>query len=250
MRRNFNHGFTLIEVMVALVLLTTLGAALLRSLSLSMTTKDRVSRLNDRYHEGRQVSIRISRELRQAILFAEVPEAMREEDPAILTRFVGEEDEIYFATTAHLRLQAEAKESDQAEVAYFLKSGDNKEFKGKTLYRRESRRLDDRPDKGGMIWPVVEGVKVFKLEYWDDSKEIGDDAWQGTWSSEENDLLPARVRMTLELESPLGGKPIRFVTQAAPRIRRPINIIDSYVQPKTVQGQVRQLQEKTETPKQ
>lgn len=249
MKRSFQRGFTLIEVMVALILLTSLGVALLRSLNLSMTTKDRVSRLNDRYHEGRQVSIRISRELRQSILFAEVPEELREEDPSIITRFIGEDDEINFATTAHLRLQAEAKESDQAEVGYFLRSGDSKEFKGKTLFRRESRRLDDRPKKGGMIWPVVEGVKEFKLEYWDDNKEIGDDAWQSDWDSKDNDLLPARVRVTIELESPLGGKPIRFVTQAAPRIRRPINIIDSYVKPKTSTGQVRKQQKKQETGK-
>ncbi len=239
------RGFTLIEVMIALILLVTVGVALLRSLSLSMETKRRVSLINDRYHEGRQVMSRITRELRMGLLLAKTPEELREEDPAILTRFLGEDDELYFATTAHLRLHAGSRESDQAEVAYFLKSGHSKEYDGKTLYRRESRRLDDRPERGGTIWPLVEGVKEFKLEYWDDAKEIGDDAWQRSWDSDENDLLPARVRITLELESQV-GKPIRFVSQAGPKIRRPINILESFVRPKTHAGKQRKQQREIE----
>ena len=42
----------------------------------SFETKDKVSKLNDRYHEGRQVMSRIARELRMAFLRADVPRAM------------------------------------------------------------------------------------------------------------------------------------------------------------------------------
>ena len=97
-----------------------------------------------------------------------------------------------------------------------------------TLYRRESRRVDHRPDQGGATWPVVDGVKRFKLEYWDDSKEIGDDAWQRSWDSDDNDLLPSRVRITLELERLETNRVIRFVAQAAPKIRRPIQPIKEF----------------------
>ena len=45
-----------------------------------------------------------------AFLRAQPPEEMREEDPAVLTRFLGEEDEVYFATSAHVRLRAEGRE--------------------------------------------------------------------------------------------------------------------------------------------
>ena len=79
-----------------------------------------------------------------------------------------------------------------------------------------------------MTWPVVDGVKSFKLEYWDDAKEIGDDAWQRSWDSDDNQLLPARVRITLELERLNTRQVIRFVAQAAPKIRRPIQSITEY----------------------
>ena len=228
------RGFTLVEVIIALTLLVVIGTAVARSMAISFETKDVVSRVNDRYHEGRVVMSRIARELRMSFLRAEVPQANREEEPAVVTRFVGDESEIYFASTAHTRIYADLRESDQCEIAYFLKRGDrDSPYRGKTLYRRESRRLDNKPDKGGFIWPVVEGVKTLKFEYWDDEKEIGDDAWQRDWDSHENELeplLPARVRITLELEGSDGRPPYRFVTQANPKIRRPINVIDSQVQ--------------------
>lgn len=213
---------------MALALLVGVAAATWQSMSLSFETKRQVSELNDRYHEGRQVMTRLARELRMAFLLRVLPEQMREEDPAFTTRFLGAEDELYFATTAHLRLHAGDRESDQAEVHYVLKRGprDNG-YRGLTLYRRESSRVDHEPDKGGSTWPVVEGVKELKFEYWDDRKEVGDDAWTSDWDSEDNQLLPERVRITLVLEKKDGGEPIRFVTQAAPRIRVPISPLEN-----------------------
>jgi general secretion pathway protein J len=231
--RRFNRGFTLVEVMMALGLLLVIGTAVARSMALSFETKDIVTQVNDRYHEGRVILSRMARELRMAFLRAEVPRENREEEPAVITRFIGEENEIYFASTSHTRIYAGTRESDQCEIAYFLGSSrDRNDYRGKTLYRRESRWIDNKPDKGGYVWPVVDGVKTLKIEYWDDEKEIGDDAWQRTWDSHENELeplLPSRVRITLELEAPEGRQTFRFVTQAAPRIRRPINVIESQV---------------------
>ncbi|MCA9546091.1 MAG: prepilin-type N-terminal cleavage/methylation domain-containing protein, partial [Myxococcales bacterium] len=193
------RGFTLVEVLMALVLLMTVATALMRSMQYSFDTKTRVSKVNDRYHEGRQVMLRITRELRMAFLRAELEEMFQEEDPPVVVRFLGEQDELYFASTAHLRMHANAKESDQSEVHYFLKASDrDSKYPGKTLYRRESARLDEKPDRGGVTWPVVDGVKELKFEYWDDTKEVGDDAWQRDWDSNDNQLLPRRVRVTLE----------------------------------------------------
>lgn len=218
---------------MALGLLLVIGTAVAQSMALSFETKDKVTQVNDRYHEGRVIVSRIARELRMAFLRAEVPRESREEEPAVITRFKGEENELYFASTSHVRIYAGTRESDQCEIAYFLgRSKTDNGYRGRTLFRRESRWIDDTPDKGGFIWPVVDGVKSLKFEYWDDEKEIGNDAWQRTWDSHEDEnepLLPKRVRITLELEAPEGRQTFRFVTQAAPRIRRPINVIESQV---------------------
>ena len=112
-------------------------------------------------------------------------------------------------------------------LVYFLKRGDRDNgYRGQTLYRRESHRIDDHPDKGGSVWPVLDGVKELKFEYWDDRKEVGEDAWTSDWDSDDNQMLPERVRITLVLER-LEGQPIRFVTQAAPRIRLPISPLEN-----------------------
>lgn len=231
MRRT--RGFTLVEVLIALVLLAVVSVALAQSFAYSFETKRRVSAINERYHEGRQTMIRFARELRMAFLHAEVPEQLREEDPMMLTRFKGTEDTLHFATTAHLRIHQNARESDQSEVAYFLGTSDRESaYEGKTLFRRESKRVDADPEEGGHIWPVVDGVHDFRIEYWDDRNGIGDDNWRREWNSHEDEnlpLLPARVRITLELIS-LEGPPIRFVTQADPQLRRPISVIEEHQQ--------------------
>ena len=225
-------GFTLVELMIALMLLVIIGVTTQQALSTSFDIKTSVTEINERHHEARQIMTRMSRELRMAFIRAEVPEQFREEKPAVLTRFFGEEDEVTFASTSHLRVRANRRESDQCEIAYFLKSDNSSPYRGKTLYRRESTILDDKPKRGGHIWPGAQGVKTFRVEYWDDSKEIGDDAWTRTWDSHEDQnspLLPARIRITLELEMPDDGEAIRYMTQAAPHLRRPINVISSQV---------------------
>ena len=227
--KSSQSAFTLIEVLISVALLATISISIAQSMSSSFEVKRKVTLINERYHEGRQITRRMTRELRMAFLRAQPPEDAQEEDPAVITRFVGEEDEIYFANNAHIRLRAEGRESDQSEVAYFLrKPSYDTPYRTPTLFRRESRRVDNRPDRGGSVWPVVDGVKTFKLEYWDDAKEIGDDAWQRSWDSDDNKLLPARVRITLELERSDSKKTIRFVAQAAPKIRRPIQSITEY----------------------
>jgi general secretion pathway protein J len=227
--RREQRGFTLLEVLISVMIFATISLSLVVSMSNSFEIKRKVTSLNERYHEGRQVIRRVTREVRMAFLRAQPPEEVQEEQPAVLTRFLGEEDEIYFANNAHIRLRAEGRESDQSEVAYFLRRPSyDTPYRSPTLFRRESRRVDDRPDHGGLTWPVVDGVKSFKLEYWDDAKEIGDDAWQRSWDSDDNKLLPARVRITLELERLNTRQVIRFVAQAAPKIRRPIQSITEY----------------------
>lgn len=230
--RKHNAGFTLVELMIALLLLVLIGISTQQALSTSFDIKESVTEVNERHHEARQIVTRLSRELRMAFIRAEVPEQFREEKPAVMTRFFGEEDELTFASTSHVRIRAKRRESDQCEIAYFLKSDSTSPYRGKTLYRRESTILDNKPKRGGHIWPVAQGVKTFRVEYWDDSKEIGDDAWTRTWDSHQDQnapLLPARVRITLELEMPDDGESIRYMTQAAPHLRRPINVISTQV---------------------
>ena len=73
--------------------------------------------------------------------------------------------------------------------------------KERRYYRRESKRIDGDPEKGGYIWPIVEGVKSLKFEYWDETKEIGTNRGK-SWNSHENEnepLLPSRVRIIMEL---------------------------------------------------
>lgn len=229
------RGFTLIEILVAIAILVTVAATLYRSMALTYETKARVTEINERYHEGRQVMERITREIRMAFLHAQPVQGELEEEPTFKTVFHGEEEALYFASTAHLRTRAESRESDQAEFHYFLKSGESRpKYKGQTLYRRESGRIDAKPDRGGATWPMIEGVKELKFEYWDEKKEVAEDAWKRSWDSEndEKDLLPARVRITLVLDMGEDRPELRFVSQAAPKLRKPLSAEDALTEQK------------------
>ena len=123
-----DRGFTLIEVMIALVLLLIVSLSTQQALTTSFEIKDSVTSINERHHEARQTLSRMSREIRMAFIRAEVPEQFREEKPAVMTRFFGEEDELIFASTSHLKIRANRRESDQCEIAYFLNIGNRAQF--------------------------------------------------------------------------------------------------------------------------
>ena len=92
------------------------------------------------------------------------------------------------------------------------------------LVRRVRRNLtaQNPPDVDEEI--ICRGVSSFKLEYFDGSQ------WQTTWDSTENtdannnNALPAAVRVTLEMEAP-AGRWRRPNVQVHPRV--PVVLLDS-----------------------
>ena len=131
---DMERGFTLIEVMIALVLLLIVSLSTQQALTTSFEIKDSVTSINERHHEARQTLSRMSREIRMAFIRAEVPEQFREEKPAVMTRFFGEEDELIFASTSHLQRSERIDGSRiECEIAYFLKNDSDSPYRGKTL---------------------------------------------------------------------------------------------------------------------
>ena len=86
-RRALERGFTLVEVMISVGLLAVVSVSLFLTMSRSFKVKENMTVLSERYHEGRQVMRRITRELRMAFLRAQPPEEVQEEEPAMITRF-------------------------------------------------------------------------------------------------------------------------------------------------------------------
>ena len=116
MSKSSSIRFTLVEVMITLTILVIIGASVSQTMVTSYETKRIVTEQNGRYHEGRQVLTRMAREMRMAFLRAEVPRDKREEEPAVITRFKGTTDELYFASTAHVPRRGPGERSQKSPL--------------------------------------------------------------------------------------------------------------------------------------
>ncbi|MCA9563777.1 MAG: hypothetical protein KC561_09825, partial [Myxococcales bacterium] len=88
--------------------------------------------------------------------------------------------------------------------------------------------IDGDPEEGGTVFTLLEGVKDIEFEYWRPDREIAGDAWEPQWDTRDNGVssLPSRVRITVELENPLGGREDwRYVIEAQVHLRQPIGFV-------------------------
>jgi len=211
------RGMTLVEVLIAVGITAGMGLMTLGAFRQVDRANELVREQGDRTAAARVALSRLSRELSMAFVSEHYDRKQFRERP---TLFVGREDELLFTTMAHERLYRDAKESDQAVVAYALES-DPDHSGEEALFRREKVRLDDEPDRGGRTDLVADRITAFRLQYWDATKK----EWVREWSTRATDRmneLPVRVRIELETALP-GGRTQKFVTEARVELTRPLD---------------------------
>ncbi len=212
------RGMTLIEVMVALAVLSMMLASVWSSFRGTMQGLDTSEKLQTRYSIIRNGLARMTGELSMAYLaFNRQAGEIRH-----FTLFEGrdsfEEDSVTFSAFAHLRLRKDANESDQAIIQYFL--ADDPEDKSRThLYRRESRRLTgDEPERLGDYFPayiLIEDVLALDVKYWEAKTEEWIDEWATMRNDMQPDRLPQRVKISIKVKDiDDSGDPLEFTTQA------------------------------------
>lgn len=109
----------------------------------------------------------------------------------------GDEDSLWFNTLAHRRKYVGSKEGDQAEITLWVDRG-NKETEN-VLFHRESGRVDQEPEKGGVVLPMVTNVKKFNLRYLDGKTNEWENEWDST-GVEKSNRLPRAVEISLVIE--------------------------------------------------
>lgn len=124
--------------------------------------------------------------------------------------FQGGEDRVDFVSFSHQRYIENAKESDTAEISYFLAPMPD-EPGMRMLVRRESTAIDKNLQEGGETVPLLEGVENIKFEYYDDKSKEFKRAWD-TRSVDYGSKLPVAVKITLELKLPDAEERSTFTT--------------------------------------
>ncbi len=228
MRRS--RGFTLIEVMVAIVILAMVSTVVWSSFRDTTATKKNVEAQALRYRTVRLALDRMAREIAMAFL-------SQNEDttqPERRTRFVGKKrnglDELTFSYFGHQRLYEDASEGDTAVVSYTNEP--DRDRRGiVNLMRRESRRLGylKPEDLPGQYDILCDDVVKLKLDYWDARDKQWREEWNTTSADGQIDRLPSKVKLTLTVRDER-GKEIPFQTQTRVLMQEPLNLRAADVQ--------------------
>lgn len=223
------RGFTLIELLIAVGVLAMVSMLLYGAFDGLERTKAGVTRLADRYHEGRSALQRVAYELSGAYISAHAPPDQNV--VAVRTAFIGVRDtpaaRVDFNCFCNRRYDKDAKESDQAEISFF--GSPNPDGSGEIdLARRISPHLDVEPEHGGRVEVLASNLDLFELEYLDAATGEWTDKWDSTQALGQHNKLPLQIRVLLMLKegarssAERSRQPLRFITKVALALRDPL----------------------------
>ncbi|APS00023.1 hypothetical protein BCY86_04480 [Pajaroellobacter abortibovis] len=219
---------TLLEIMISLAIFTMIALLTYGSFNaLSRSYQIEITR-GDRSREARRAILRIVRELSSAFLSTHQPM-----NAALVTRvtaFIGENggnfDRVDFTAFVHRHIERDAKESDQAEVGYFVRPNPNHPGQF-DLVRREQTPIDTEPKHGGILDIMVENVELFNIRYFDPSTGNWLDSWDSRQATGQLNRLPFEVQVTLVLKGVHQGSPSTYMTKTLIPIQQPLRLSSS-----------------------
>lgn len=214
MNRRAQGGFTLIEVMIAIAVMTLMMVVAWGSVVQTMNAKKQFEAQQDRFREARSALQRMTLDLEMAYLSANEDRTL----PDTRTFFNGSDsgsiNSLKFSSFAHQRLYADANEADSTVISYY-EGSDRSHSAQKNLLRRETRRLsNEKPESiPGEADVLFSNVIKLHLSYFD----VRDNEWKETWNTQgvegSANRLPDRVRISLTFPDEV-GKEVTLTTQA------------------------------------
>lgn len=165
-----NFGFTLMEVMVATVLMALMGILLMTSINTSVNAKENVEHISQRFQDVRQAMARMSREISMAYLSKHIYLP----DPVVATQFKGYKDRLYFSAFGHSVHQRDAKESDEQVLGFYLAPDKHGQ---QSLMRRMQPNLNLDVEIGGRAQVLCSNVTKLSFQYFDNKMNKWDEQW-------------------------------------------------------------------------
>lgn len=218
--RTNSRGLTLLEVVIAVSILSLLTLLIYGAFSNLTRSKSKAAELAERHRLGRQVMTRMSRELSEAYLSLHVAPTTN-----LITRvtaFMGSSKRVDFNAFAHRRIMRDAHESDQCEISYFVASSRSKPNQ-LDLVRREQSIIDEYPGKGGVVQVLVDNIESFSLRYLDPMTGLWTETWDSTQMSGNLNRLPLQVELSLVLRGGPASEAIRLKTKTQLMILQPLS---------------------------
>ena len=222
--RKNEFGFTLLEIILALGILATIGVITINILSDQISTRQKLGQLNDDQHSLDAALNRMARDIQGAYLpnpklIAYLNIGNRSNPP----KFVQGRDSIILFTFAYHSYLNGSNESNQAFVKYSM-SANPKDASKMQLIRVTDTDFVDSIDKDdtGLSQTLLEDVESFKLQFWDGNKFRDD--WDST-SGDTQNKLPKMVKIHLSSYSGAENQ----VATAADKKNRKFYTLDTVV---------------------
>ncbi len=226
-------GMTLIEVMIALVIFSTIATFAVISTKTGMDIRAKVSNENDYYHTARTLLRHMEKDVSLAFhasLDTSLGQQNRQNQPQqstyiLASFFKGTKDSLLFSATSHKRMYKDTNETDTCEISYTVET-DTKDTSKSNLVKRESTFIDDKIDEGGSKYILAEGVEKLQFRYLRPKIGESEPAWVDRWDSTQGDyiyMFPLAVEVSLELLSPTNKNQTLKVIQKI-KILNPNNI--------------------------
>ena len=193
-------GFTLIEVLVSLTLLTIVLGAVYSSFFSVQRALERFDDVSLRYHEARTTLDIIRREIEAAIL-----KNPKQEDVIDRASFEVLDRDMYGKTVSSMDLTAFSfRGIGMSAVSYFVQENN----KVLTLMKNEKPPIIKSE---GYAVDLIEGIESFTVEVLFNNK------WVKTWNAADTRKLPEAVKVTIEFED--NGRFITLSEYARPRMK-------------------------------
>ena len=196
-----SSGFTLLEVLVAMLLLVIVAGALYSSYFTVLRARERADEGGEQRRELRGTLDLLRREIDSAIY--------RTSDKRL--RFVVEDRDVFGKPASTLVLATVAPPSADERPAsdlVLVKYG-VKEKEGRLALNREATDLFGSMKP--IPYPRMESIEGFLVECYDSGK------WVRSWNTELSPKLPERVRITLTVRD--GEQTADYTVTARPRLR-------------------------------
>ena len=185
--RNYNQGFTLLELMVAVAVFSIMAAIAYDGLNNVLIAKTHTEQQAEKLYELQKAVNWLTRDIEQI-----VSRGVRDEYGEFLKPVVGNEFEGYFLefTRGGWRNPANQPRSHLQRVAYGVRD--------EKLIRLYWRVLDRAEDSKPLENVLMEGVKEVKVRFLTSSDE-----WQTSWpaqalGTQQPELMPRAIEVNIE----------------------------------------------------
>ena len=209
LRAPHSMGFTLLEVLLAMAILSVIMTVIYASFSTAGRNIEQAETIRDESDLARTLIARLSDDIANAYVNPFM------NTPTTVTIFYGKKEEAEFGTgpgnekvrhdsisltTLTNWRKPDSKEMELWEVGYFFK--EQPDGKGYTLFRREKRELSkDTPAlEGGDEYEITDRVESIKFTYLNNGLTWTDNGWDSR-SSTFGQKMPKAVEIAIALDT-------------------------------------------------